>query len=164
LVLLPVSVIGLLLMLSLQATAEKAPLKIGDVPPRLTLQALDGKTVSIPGHGKGSVVILHFWADWCQYCLDEMPALERLYQQYRDRGFIIYAVNVGQTAALAGSYVKKVNITYPVLLDTDGKTAKEYDVRGLPRTFFLDRKGFIRYKLLGEASEDTLRKLLLKTL
>jgi peroxiredoxin len=144
--------------------AERQPLKIGDPPPQFTLPSLEGKNVTVPDDLKGKAVILHFWADWCTYCLEEMPALDSLYRQYAGKGLVVYAVNVGQSAEAAKAYVTRVRISYPVLLDSDSRTAKRYDVRGLPRTFFLDRKGLIKYKLLGEATEETLKRLILNTL
>ncbi len=155
----------LVAFLTLDASAaERSPLKIGDPPPRFTLAGLDGKTVTVPDDLAGKAVVIHFWADWCPYCLDEMPVLESLYRQYRQQGLVIYAVNVGQGADAAKAFVDRVRISYPVLLDREGRTAKQYGVLGLPRTFFLDRKGLIKYKLLGEASEDMLRKLVQNTL
>ncbi len=150
--------------LSSAPAAERTVLKIGDPPPRFTLAGLDGKTVTIPDDLAGKAVVIHFWADWCPYCLDEMPVLESLYRQYRQQGLVIYAVNVGQGPEAAKAFVDRVRVSYPVLLDREGRTAKQYDVLGLPRTFFLDRKGRIKYKLLGEASEDMLRKLIQNTL
>jgi thiol-disulfide isomerase/thioredoxin len=120
--------------------------------------------VTVPDDLRGKAVVIHFWADWCPYCLEEMPILDKLYQQYKNQGLIVYAVNVGQGLDAARAYKNRVKITYPVLLDTDSKMAKSYGVVGLPRTFFIDRKGAIKYKLLGEASEETLRKLVLNTL
>jgi len=144
--------------------AERVMLKIGDPPPRFSLQDTEGRMVTAPGDFAGNTVVVHFWADWCPYCLEEMPVLDKLYQQYKKQGLMIYAVNVGQGLDAARAYVSKMKISYPVLLDTDGKTAKSYGVLGLPRTFFIDRKGNIKYKLLGEASGETLRKLVLNTL
>jgi cytochrome c biogenesis protein CcmG/thiol:disulfide interchange protein DsbE len=146
------------------AGAEQGMLKIGDPPPRFSLQDTEGRTVTAPGDFAGNTVVVHFWADWCPYCLEEMPVLDKLYQQYKKQGLKVYAVNVGQGLDAARAYVSRVKITYPVLLDTDGKTAKSYGVLGLPRTFFIDRKGNIKYKLLGEASGETLRKLVQNTL
>jgi cytochrome c biogenesis protein CcmG, thiol:disulfide interchange protein DsbE len=146
------------------AGAERVMLKIGDPPPRFSLQDTQGRTVTAPGDFAGNTVVVHFWADWCPYCLEEMPVLDKLYQQYKKQGLMVYAVNVGQGLDAARAYVSRMKITYPVLLDTDGKTAKSYGVLGLPRTFFIDRKGNIKYKLLGEASGETLRKLVLNTL
>jgi len=144
--------------------AERSLLKIGDPPPQFSLLDIEGKTVSAPGDFSGKAVVVHFWADWCTYCLEEMPVLDKLYQQYKKQGLMVYAVNVGQGLDAARAYVNKVKITYPVLLDSDSRTAKSYGVLGLPRTFFIDRKGNIKYKLLGEASGETLRKLVLNTL
>jgi len=144
--------------------AERGMLKIGDPPPRFSLQDTEGRTVTAPGAFAGNTVVVHFWADWCTYCLEEMPVLDKLYRQYRKQGLMVYAVNVGQGLDAARAYVSRVKITYPVLLDTDGRTAQAYGVLGLPRTFFIDRKGNIKYKLLGEASGETLRKLVVNTL
>lgn len=156
---------ALLVFLAVPADgAERGMLKIGDPPPRFSLRDTEGRTVTAPGDFAGNAVVVHFWADWCPYCLEEMPVLDKLYRQYKKQGLMIYAVNVGQGLDAARAYMNRVKITYPVLLDTDGKTAKSYGVLGLPRTFFIDRKGNIKYKLLGEASGETLRKLVLNTL
>ena len=157
-------IVALFLAPASAGAAGPAALKIGDPPPRFALQDLDGGTVTVPDDLRGKAVIIHFWADWCQYCVEEMPAIDGLYRQYRDKGLAVYAVNVSQTADVAKAFVKRVKVSYPILLDLDGKTAKQYSVLGLPRTFFLDRKGRIKYKLLGEASADTLRKLILNML
>ena len=146
------------------AGAERGMLKIGDPPPVFSLQDTEGRMVKAPGDFAGNTVVVHFWADWCPYCLEEMPVLDKLYQQFKKQGLKVYAVNVGQELDVARAYVNKMKITYPVLLDIDGKTARSYGVLGLPRTFFIDRKGNIKYKLLGEASGETLRKLVLNTL
>jgi cytochrome c biogenesis protein CcmG/thiol:disulfide interchange protein DsbE len=139
-------------------------LKIGDPPPSFSLQDTEGRTVVAPKDFTGKTVVVHFWADWCTYCLEEMPVLDSLYRQYRDKGLVVYAVNVGQGLDAARAFVNKMKVTYPVLLDSDSRTAKSYGVLGLPRTFFIDRKGNIKYKLLGDASGETLRKLVLNTL
>jgi cytochrome c biogenesis protein CcmG, thiol:disulfide interchange protein DsbE len=159
------SVCILLAVLANQASgAERTMLKIGDPPPSFSLQDTEGKTVMAPKDFNGKTVVVHFWADWCPYCLEEMPVLDKLFQEYKKQGLMIYAVNVGQGRDAAMAYVNKVKISYPVLLDSDSRTAKSYGVLGLPRTFFIDRKGNIKYKLLGEASGETLRKLVLNTL
>ena len=154
----------LVLLATTASGAERVMLKIGDPPPSFTLQDTQGRTVTAPGDFKGKSVVVHFWADWCPFCLEEMPVLDGLYRQYAKQGLVIYAVNVGQGIDAARAFISRMNISYPVLLDPDGKTAKSYGVLGLPRTFFIDRKGNIKYKLLGEASGDTLRKLVLNTL
>lgn len=143
-------------------SAEKSPLRIGDVPPKATLADLQGVPVTIPDGLRGKVVILHFWTDWCNYCLVEMPALESLYNRYREQGLVVVAVNVGQQKEAVEAFLAKVQVTYPVLLDAETKVSRAYGVLGVPRTFFLDRAGAIRFRVLGDASEETLHKLVRK--
>jgi hypothetical protein len=76
----------------------------------------------------------------------------------------VVVVNVGQKASEVKEFLKGVNPTYPVALDTDRKAALRYDSVDLPRTFILDKKGLIRYKVIGGASEGTLKKMVLSLL
>jgi thiol-disulfide isomerase/thioredoxin len=125
---------------------------------------LAGMKMTIPESIKGKVVIIHFWAEGCSSCAREMPALEALYAEYKSKGLIVVAVNVGQQRDAVSAFIKKMGVSYPVVLDPESIAARNYGVFGLPRTFFLDRTGRIKYKILGEASEKTLKKLVLKIL
>jgi peroxiredoxin len=93
-----------------------------------------------------------------------MPAMEKLYAQYGRKGLAILAVNVGQHRETVKRLAKEVRITYPVLPDPDRRMAASYDVAGVPRTYMIDRKGVIRYKILGGASEEMLKKQILSLL
>jgi cytochrome c biogenesis protein CcmG, thiol:disulfide interchange protein DsbE len=146
------------------STAEGAPLRVGDTPPRIKLANLNGSAVRIPDDFRGKVIILHFWAGGCSSCKEEMPAMEKLYEKYGRKGLVILAVNVGQRKEVVRQLAKDAGITYPVLLDPDQKMAASYDVVGVPRTYLVDRKGIIRYKILGSASSETLKKQLLSLL
>jgi len=145
-------------------SASGAPLRVGNNPPRVALASLNGTTVRIPDDFRGKVLMLHFWAGGCSSCKEEMPAMEKLYRQYGRKGLVILAVNVGQRKDVVQKLVKEIGITYPVLLDPDQKIAGSYDVVGVPRTYLVDRKGVIRYKILGSASSATLKKQLLSLL
>jgi cytochrome c biogenesis protein CcmG, thiol:disulfide interchange protein DsbE len=159
---------GMLLLLGFLSfpvnASAKAAVRIGDPFPSFALPDLAGSAMPIPGGVSGKVVIVHFWTDSCGNCRDEMPALETLYSRYNSRGLVIVAINVGQTTAQVRKFVDSLKITYPVLMDTDGKAAGICGVFGLPRTFILDREGVIRHKIIGEATEETLKKLLLPIL
>lgn len=148
----------------LSNSAERHLLRIGDPPPAVVLSDLDGRDVMIPDDFRGRVVILHFWASWCPYCLEEMPAFEKLYGKYREKGLAVLAVNVGQDRDTVEAFLGRLGISYPVLLDSDRKAARKYGVVGLPRTYLLDRKGAIKYKVLGEAGEETFNKFVLNLL
>lgn len=136
------------------------PLRVGDALPSRTLPSFSGPALTIPDQVKGSVAVVHFWTDTCGSCREEMPVLERLYKQYRQKGLQIVAVNVGQQRSTVQKFLESVKVSYPVLLDQDMGSRGWYGVIGLPRTYIVDRKGVVRYKLIGEASEETLRKLL----
>ena len=145
--------------------AYGAPLRVGAPPPEVSLPLLAGGAVRVPGDIRGKVAIIHFWSTGCSTtCRDEMIAMEALYAAYRSRGLMVVTVNVGQKANEVKEFLKGVNPTYPVGLDTDRKAALRYDSVDLPRTFILDRKGLIRYKVIGGASEGTLKKMVLSLL
>jgi cytochrome c biogenesis protein CcmG, thiol:disulfide interchange protein DsbE len=153
--------VALSVFLSIAAlAAEKPVIRVGDPFPSRALPGLRGPSMKIPDDLNGKVTIVHFWTDWCGSCREEMPALEALYNRYKGRGFQVVAINVGQTRAQVKKFIDDMKLTYVVLMDGNGDAAKDYGVVGLPRTFILDRNGIIRYKILGEADEESIRKLL----
>jgi peroxiredoxin len=157
--------IVLTVLLAFIPPAYGAPLRVGSAPPAITLPGLSGPVVRIPGDLQGKVAIIHFWSTGCTTtCRDEMSAMENLYAGYRSRGMAVVAVNVGQKASEVKEFLKGINLSYPVALDADRKAALLYDSVDLPRTFILDKKGLIRYKVIGGASEGTLKKMVLSLL
>jgi len=132
--------------------------------PAFSLPDLAGKTLNFPRDGQGEVVVLRFWADWCPFCAPEMAAIEPLYQALKDRGLLVLAVNVRQDRETAARFIAKLGVSYPVLLDQDGKLARQFGVTGLPTTFFIDRAGRLHRRILGEADpalfEQIIRELL----
>jgi peroxiredoxin len=80
-----------------------------------------------------------------------MKAIEPVYQEYREQGLVILAINVRQSEAAAAAFIDKLNISYDVLLDPQGETARDYGVVGLPTTFVLDRQGRLHTRILGES-------------
>jgi len=139
--------------------AADISLRIGTTPPKITLKDLQGFPVQIPEDVRGKIAVVHFWTDYCNFCLVEMPAMENLYRKYRGQGLVILAVNVGQKKDLVKAFINNIRVTYPVLLDLDLKAASRYGVDAVPRTFFLDRNGVIRYRVLGDATEEDLGHL-----
>ncbi len=147
----------LLLITCCPAAGQAAPLKVADpyaalevqrphvrLPaPDFTLPSLDGRRVSLADF-RGKVVLLNFWATWCQPCREEMPSLQALWESYRDRSFAILAV-----AADRGSLrpVKKFadrhGLDFPVLLDADGRVRGRYEVYALPMSYLIGRDGRI---------------------
>ncbi len=91
---------------------------------------------------KGQYVLLNFWATWCVPCVEEMPALEKLYQHLRPHGFTVVAVSTDtvETAKIE-AFARKLEVTFPILRDADQAIAKTYGARDLPSTFLLNPKG-----------------------
>lgn len=137
----------------------RTALKIGDLPPRVALPDMQGAQVTVPDDLRGRVVVVHFWAS-CSRCREEMPMIESIYGQYKGRGLSVIAISVGQSKDAAKAFLKDLKVSYPVLFDTDMKGARRYGVYAVPRTFILDRKGVIRYIIVGEATERTMKKLI----
>ena len=113
-------------------------LKEGHATPPLRLPRLDGGVTALADH-RDKLVIVNFWATWCQPCLIEMPTLEALWQQYRSRGLVVLGVSVDRDAPrpLLDPYVGRLGLTFPVLLDADLKSAQTWRVTGLPATFIV---------------------------
>ena len=130
------------------AEAEIKPWK-GGATPALTLRDLQDKPVDLAGM-KGRVVLINFWATWCEPCRDEMPALERLRGKLKGRPFELVTVNFGESSANVSRFLAKLNVSVPVLLDPVKDAAEAWKVRGLPMTFLVDASGTTRYWSFGE--------------
>ena len=93
-----------------------------------------------------------------------MKAIESVYQRHKGKGLEVLAINAGQDKASIEAFIKKVGFTYPALLDEKSNIARNYGVVGLPTTYFVDAKGVIRAKIIGEADEATFERQVLDML
>ena len=128
---------------------ESARVVIGEIAPNFQYQDMNGKKGSIK-ELEGKVVLLRFWADWCPYCKYEMPRINLFYKRLRKNNFHVIAVNVGQSEDVVESFTAQLNLTYPMVMDPEGKLARYFGVKGIPTNFLIDRKGIIREILVGE--------------
>ena len=118
-------------------------------------------SLNTPGSGKvqlldyrGQVVLINFWATWCPPCLEEMPAMERLYRQHREVGFTLVAVSVDADSKLVAPFVTAHKFTFPVALDPSMSMANTYGVRALPSTFIVARDGTLAALAIGPRHWD----------
>lgn len=109
---------------------------------------------------RGRVVFLRFWSSANPFAEKDLTNLQQAYDRYGDRGFVVVAVNVEQDRQTVRKFVGKLHITYPVLLDPDGKIADQYGITGYPTGFLLDRAGIVQSSSVGEISADLMRPLL----
>ena len=120
----------------------------GAQAPNFVLNTLAGETVSLSDL-RGQVVVLNFWASWCPPCRAEMPAIQQVYDTYREQGLVVLAVNVREPDSQTAEFVAEMQLTFPILTDHDGSVFETYRVRSLPTTFFIDREGVIQEMVLG---------------
>ncbi|MEL0587374.1 MAG: TlpA disulfide reductase family protein [Candidatus Thiodiazotropha sp. (ex. Lucinoma kazani)] len=140
--------------------SDTAHLSNGQETPEFHLQQLQHGEAHFPEAFAGKVVVIRFWADWCPFCESEMQAIELIYQTYRQKGLVILALNVRQDRDTAAAFISKLGITYDVLLDSEGETARAYGVIGLPTTFIINRKGRLYTKIVGESTPQVLEQIL----
>ncbi|PYM74682.1 MAG: TlpA family protein disulfide reductase [Candidatus Rokuibacteriota bacterium] len=136
--------------LDLFEKAGVVELKEGQPAPGFTLATLGGGQASAADH-RDKLVILNFWATWCQPCTLEMPSLEALWSRYRDRGLIVIGVSVdrGAPRALLEPYVRNLKLTFPILLDPDSKTSDRWRVTAIPATFLIRPGGDVAGMVTG---------------
>src|SRR5438876_3621891 len=108
--------------------------------PDFTLREVNGNTVSLSGY-RGNLVFLNFWATWCGPCREEMPSMERLYRQLGGQGLALLAVNEKESGAQVAKFMRSYGLSFPALLDSDGKVSSAYRVWGLPTTYLIDANG-----------------------
>lgn len=117
--------------------------------PDFTLASLgDNPDINLEAY-RGNVVFLNFWATWCAPCVAEMPAMQTLYERYRDDGLVVLAVNVREEEPVVREFIDRLGVTYPVALDRNGTVTNLYNVRGFPTTVIIDRSGNVIGVKLG---------------
>ncbi len=123
--------------------------------PRFELPSLAGGKVNLMDY-RGKVVFINFWATWCGTCEVEMPAMENLYNRFKDHGFEMLTISIDKDQTLIEPFMKKYGLTFPVLLDPESKVAKkDYKTTGVPETFIVDRQGIIVHKAIGPRVWDS---------
>jgi len=100
---------------------------------------------------RGKVVLLAFWATWCEFCREEIPSIENLYKDFKGKGLEIVAVNIKDKRDDALAFVKKHKLSYPVLMDPEGEIGSLYGAYATPTVYLIDRKGIVLARLWGPA-------------
>jgi peroxiredoxin len=129
----------------------------GQRAPEFTLNDFDGNAVSLTDL-RGQVVMLNFWASWCGPCREEMPDMQRVYDDLKDDGFTILAVSLDQSQDDARKFIDENGFTFLVVMD-DAAVADMYEVTGIPKTLIIDRDGIVRQVRVGQLNESSLRQL-----
>jgi thiol-disulfide isomerase/thioredoxin len=137
----------------------------GGATPPLALRDLDGKEHKLADY-RGKVVVLNFWATWCDPCREEMPSMQRLQEKLAGKPFAILAVDYGEGAPRIRDFLKNVPVHFTVLLDRDTSAATAWKVKVLPTTLVIDAEQRVRFVAVGDIGWDSppveaeIRKLL----
>jgi cytochrome c biogenesis protein CcmG/thiol:disulfide interchange protein DsbE len=139
------------------ASAPPYPL-VGHPAPGFTVtlwNGTSGQTLRLADL-KGKVVVLNFWASWCESCTQELPALESAYQQYQAKGVVFVGLAYGDTPEHGKPFLQKYGVTYPSGPDGNGAISVAYGVTGVPETIFIGRDGKIASKAPGGVDASSL--------
>ncbi|MDE3097073.1 MAG: TlpA family protein disulfide reductase [Chloroflexota bacterium] len=130
----------------------------GQLAPNFDAVDLTGKRVRLSDL-RGQVVLLNFYASWCTGCAAEIPAIQRVWERYRGRGFTVLGVNDAESRSVAGNFLRSVGGQYNAVVDPTQTIADRYRVKGLPVSVFIDRTGLVQYYAPGELSESNFDKI-----
>ena len=121
----------------------------GGTTQALKLKDLEGREHALESY-RGKVVLVNFWATWCEPCKVEMPSIERLRKSLESRPFAVLAVNLAEPDARVQAFLRAVPLGFPVLMDRDAAATKGWKARMLPATFIVGADGRVRYSHIGE--------------
>ena len=162
-------------IMSFSVFAAKSNKKDDVKLPNIVLYDQYGKKHNIEEY-KGKVIVINFWATWCGYCVEEMPAFEKVYKEFgsNKKDVIILGVagpktkknlnNVDVEKDKIISFLNKNKITYPTLMDETGKVFDDYKVRALPMTYVINKDGYLEGFVNGAITDEQLRKAINETL
>jgi len=152
--------LGMVVAVSLALPCLALPCLAGELRP---LDARPAPTLELPDLGgamhrladwRGQVILLNFWASWCQPCVEEMPGIQRLVGQMQGRGFVVVAVNVAEAQRRATRGAEQMGLNFTVLLDAEAETFHAWGGKALPTSALIDRQGRLRYVGLGPLEWD----------
>ena len=125
----------------LQIPADSDPIEV-------RLKDPTGRPISL-SEFRGKIVFINFWTTWCLACVVEMPSMEKLHQKFKDKDFVMLAINLQESASKIKQFYKEYKLTFTTLLDSTGDVGAGLGIRSIPTTFILDKNGRIIGKVLG---------------
>ncbi len=131
-------------------SSKYEPLVVGKQAPDFSLPNLDDQPIKLSDY-RGKVVFLNFWATWCKPCREEMPSMEVMHKTLEKDGLVVLAVSIDRVTTKKDipPFIKSMNLTFPVLVDSWGQTDKRYKLMGVPETYIIDQQGVLREKVIG---------------
>jgi cytochrome c biogenesis protein CcmG/thiol:disulfide interchange protein DsbE len=150
-----IALIVAVLLIYAVAAGPSEPPQVGYPVPDFTFTALDGSAMNLGAHN-GEVVVVNFFASWCNPCRQEAAALEETWREYRDQGVQFYGIAYKDADSKAQAFLDEFGVSYPSTVDTSNRTAREYGVTGVPETFVVGRDGLLVHHFLGPITQAQL--------
>ena len=122
-------------------------------PLEINLSDPHGQPVNLADF-RGKIVFINFWTTWCLACVIEMPSMEKLHQQFKDKAFVMLAINLQESASTVIEFFREYKLTFTALMDTTGDVGAGLGIRAIPTTFILDKEGRLIGKALGPREWD----------
>lgn len=133
-----------------------AILQVGDNAPDFALVDMNGEKHRLSEY-KGQGVFLNFWGTWCKPCEREFPLIDKQYQEYKDQGLQILAVNIGESDFVVQKFIDRKGLTFPVLIDGNKSVMETYNINPLPTTLLINPEGKIEKIITGEMNEQMIK-------
>ncbi|HJV45881.1 MAG TPA: thiol-disulfide oxidoreductase ResA [Bacillota bacterium] len=135
---------------------DKAAVKVGVAAPDFVLKTLDGDDFQLSKY-RGKGVVLNFWGSWCDPCKEEMPALEKTFQSFKDKGIVLVGVNIGESDVSIHSFKDRFGLNFPIAMDSKKEITLLYEIGPIPTTYFIDKDGIVKKVVIGgPMSEQTI--------
>jgi len=134
-----------------EAAASRLPAPQEGFPaPDFTLDTLSGDQITLSDY-QGRPVLINLWASWCGPCRAEMPDMQEVYDEYKDQGFTVLAVNATNQDRVKDvqDFVDEYDLTFPILIDQSGEVSDLYNLRSLPTSYFITPEGTIHKVVIG---------------
>ena len=130
---------------------------IGEPAPPLTVPQLGGGEIAL-ANLRGKPVWVNFMASWCPPCRDELPIMNGYAARYADTGLVVLAIDVREDEAVVDAFIRELNVTFPVGLDSDGTAQSDWGAFALPVHYWIDAEGIVRDGALGGIGPDVMAK------
>ena len=144
------ALVAAVLALCISACSKKGDIAVGLYSPDFAVaDAGTGASLSSK-HLKGKVLFVNFWASWCPPCKEEMPSIQKLYEEMKvNPDFVMITILYNDDAAAAREYLKTLGFTFPVYTDAGNATSRKFGLTGVPETYIVDKEGILRKKVIG---------------
>ncbi len=142
---------------AMSASSGNTAPQAGFSAPDFTLKTPQGETYTL-SELRGHAILVNLWATWCPPCRAEMPAIEKIYQEFKEQGLIVLAINMTyqDDPFAVVPFINEYGLTFPILLDETGDVASAYQLRSLPSSYFINRAGIIQDVVIGGPMSEAL--------